>query len=1029
MGDAYKEPNITNIFETGGIFFEFFKTIPKWLSKIPLVGWSLDWVAFFLIRILSILGIPVRILLLAFTDTQRFLKIIGDFFAGLMDKLTLFTNWSVLKFILWSCIIFIIVCFIPFRNFLKNFNDLNKVSGIYIGLLAFFFIIIPIKLSWDIGFSEMFNKMSQWIKDFPTGTKITPGYFWPNLLFWIILLFMPLIKLISGIQINHEGKFNCPVNNDFMTPLTQILYGILNLFGGFFNNPIFSSIFSFVIIVYYTIINLLDFKVTAYNIVAKLVPTLILVGLILFSLYKIIYRDAAAAAAALNIFNDVLLISFFTSILLFLLNLLVKFVPELPGIPVISQIISIFIFWVIFFISFMLISGIQKISEDNFINYVMSNKYKFWGLFSSFLFILNYFLNDMRSKKYQFDFENKKRECEEDLKKKQNDISENKTEESGLYIRCMKEAKENGKKDKNFSITTMVLLFIFMLFGGILLDVKRFCTICNSDNFILFLFNLLIILLFCFIVFQWYSEKYNEKVNEKGETINQKNETDDIILKDAYAIGNFIFTAAAALIILSLVGSIGGIRIGKMDYNKNYSWSEKMSWLNKIRSRIFKLLLYGFSFYTFFYFIGKTFNSTFDNSIFNNIVLILGGGLLLSLVYVFGDKIFPNTGFSRILFNMILIIPCLCQFLFTVISQDIKNTPPTIYLILLVEMVLISIYMLTSIIGRFYVEDYFITRNSKTDFNITGSTIRQHGDNTCNKKHVNKGVTGNIVNSKKGSIEKTIKILDNPQYLDKETTPGYVLRNNKPGDELCMKQTYRHPHVKTTVIKPINLDKKCEFFTLDNLMKRDISVEQNYNYALSFWTFFHTQSSGFRESYKKYTNLLDFGSYPIIDYNISTDTLRVRIGIKLPEKCKTLNNRNICCDKKKAKKKVNNKNLKGNELKMIELWCRENMTIDENNKDEHLITVFEKEGILKRQKWNNIVINYDLGVLDIFVNSKLVGTWKNIVSYQSSKKIILGEFDGIAGGICNVMYYPSAINLFQIKKHYELLKKKSPPLI
>jgi len=1020
MSDTFnKGPDIRNIFGTGGIFFEFFKTIPNWLSNIPFIGWSFEWIAFIVIRILSILGIPLRIIMLAFTDPTKFLKIIGDFFTGLMDKLTLFTNWSVIKFILWSCTIFLIISFVPFRKTFEQFNKSNKAFYGYFALLALL-IFIPTSMFMNFGWKTMFEKMTKIIKNFPTGTNFTPGYYWPNLLFYTILILSPLIVWLTGSTVirdpNGNIRFDAP-NPPNTSRFEQILTGLLNIPGVLFTLPIFGLTLFALIALYYSYNMVSTFKsfTSANDILNLIITGLLLIGLI-YCVYNI-YSRAMPTGANLN---TTLITSFMLSVLLFLINILTPFLPNLPGIPGLNQLLLVFFGLCVFFISFVLVQGVNSVTNNKFANYITNNKYKFWGLYSFVLFTINYLLNNVRERKWSTFFENKSRDCKE----------ENSDENSSDYRRCMKETKEDDKINKNVSLMVMVMSIIMILFGGILIDAQKFFNFLNNDNFVLFLFSLLIILAFCFIVFQSYSEKYNKKVNEDGETINQKYEQDDVITKDAYVTGNFIFTAAATLIILSLMGSVGGLKIGNTYYDKNYSRSEKMSWLSKIRSRILKIALYGFSFYTFFYFIGKTFNSTVDNNTFNNIFVILGGGVLLSLAYFFGDKLFPDTGFTRIIMNMVLIIPCLCQLLLVNIFQDVKNTPSIVYLILLVELVLVGIYLLTSVLGKFYVEDYFIIRNEKTKFDITGSTIREHGNNTCNKKYGNKGITGKVTTKKKGSIEKTIKILDNAQYLDRETTPGYVDRKgNKPGDELCMKQTYRHRSVKATKIKPDNLgNEPCEMFTLDKLLSNNVNVNQNYNYALSFWTFFHSQSSGFRESYNKYTNILNFGSYPIIDYNMSTNTLRVRIGVRLPEKCRT-GNRDTCCDKTKAKKSVNGKELNGNDLKMIELWCRENMTIGNPVPDEHLLTVFEKEGLLKTQKWNNIVINYDLGVLDIFVNSQLVGSWKHIVSYQTSKKIKIGEFDGIAGGICNAMYYPSAINLFQIKKHYNLLKNKNPPII
>ena len=40
------------------------------------------------------------------------------------------------------------------------------------------------------------------------------------------------------------------------------------------------------------------------------------------------------------------------------------------------------------------------------------------------------------------------------------------------------------------------------------------------------------------------------------------------------------------------------------------------------------------------------------------------------------------------------------------------------------------------------------------------------------------------------------------------------------------------------------------------------------------------------------------------------------------------------------------------------------------------------------QRWNNVVVNYTRGILDIFINSKLVASIKNVVPYMSLDSII-----------------------------------------
>ena len=81
------------------------------------------------------------------------------------------------------------------------------------------------------------------------------------------------------------------------------------------------------------------------------------------------------------------------------------------------------------------------------------------------------------------------------------------------------------------------------------------------------------------------------------------------------------------------------------------------------------------------------------------------------------------------------------------------------------------------------------------------------------------------------------------------------------------------------------------------------------------------------------------------------------------------------------------------------------------------------------QKWTNIVINFDDGVLDVFVNSKLIATVDSIVPYMERDNVIVGSVNGISGGICNVVYFPNSISKERIDLNYNLLKNKNPPII
>ena len=74
------------------------------------------------------------------------------------------------------------------------------------------------------------------------------------------------------------------------------------------------------------------------------------------------------------------------------------------------------------------------------------------------------------------------------------------------------------------------------------------------------------------------------------------------------------------------------------------------------------------------------------------------------------------------------------------------------------------------------------------------------------------------------------------------------------------------------------------------------------------------------------------------------------------------------------------------------------------------------------QRWNHIVVNYDYGTLDLFVNNNLVATKQNISPYiqKGENTIQFGSFEKplTHAGICNARYYEKPLNLTQIKNLY-----------
>jgi hypothetical protein len=81
------------------------------------------------------------------------------------------------------------------------------------------------------------------------------------------------------------------------------------------------------------------------------------------------------------------------------------------------------------------------------------------------------------------------------------------------------------------------------------------------------------------------------------------------------------------------------------------------------------------------------------------------------------------------------------------------------------------------------------------------------------------------------------------------------------------------------------------------------------------------------------------------------------------------------------------------------------------------------------QKWNNLIINYNGGTLDIFLNGELVKSSIEVVPYYTIDSLIIGENNGIKGGICNVIYFRNSISSQNIYYLYNTVKSKNPPTL
>ena len=176
---------------------------------------------------------------------------------------------------------------------------------------------------------------------------------------------------------------------------------------------------------------------------------------------------------------------------------------------------------------------------------------------------------------------------------------------------------------------------------------------------------------------------------------------------------------------------------------------------------------------------------------------------------------------------------------------------------------------------------------------------------------------------------------------------------------------------------PIYLNNITDLGKYTGLHKDKPEHEREYIYSLSAWFWINPQPPSTRIAYTKYTNIIEYGRQPAVEFNGLENTLRVNCRIS----------------------------------------------------DTSEITIAKVKNV-DLQVWNNIVINYDGSTMDVFLNGELVGSKPNISpSGIKTTHISVGEEKGIEGGICNVTVTDKIRQKSQIAITYKTLRELHIPLV
>ena len=139
--------------------------------------------------------------------------------------------------------------------------------------------------------------------------------------------------------------------------------------------------------------------------------------------------------------------------------------------------------------------------------------------------------------------------------------------------------------------------------------------------------------------------------------------------------------------------------------------------------------------------------------------------------------------------------------------------------------------------------------------------------------------------------------------------------------------------------------------------KYNEQIPFSYQYEIDCKIYINPQPTNTSYAYNEYTNLFTYGDKPKIEYLGKENKLK------------------ITCETDKNKSEV--------------IY-------------ESVITNLTQFRLLR---WNDIKLKFDGANMDVFINSHLVATQKNILPHMNYDKIIVGENNGIHGGIKDVYFY------------------------
>jgi len=222
--------------------------------------------------------------------------------------------------------------------------------------------------------------------------------------------------------------------------------------------------------------------------------------------------------------------------------------------------------------------------------------------------------------------------------------------------------------------------------------------------------------------------------------------------------------------------------------------------------------------------------------------------------------------------------------------------------------------------------------------------------------------------------------------------------------------------------QPIRTDILTNVATYQSLNQEN---KFNYNYALSFWFYIDSFSPSTSSGYQKMIPILSYGGNPSINYYAPKNMIVITTK-------QTSETEDIIDKIQSLEKNIKQENIE--EWNSIQSKIKSGIEYVKtlpigNETDENGNRIIYKRPDILLQKWNNIVLNYRGGTLDVFYNGELVKSAIEVVPKLSYDMLTVGSENGISGNIANLLYFKEPLDILTINKLYVSLKDTNPPSI